>query len=144
MSLRQGILFLIALGLPLGNGEASDPTPAPSGELQKLARARLEAARRVFEGFWRDKNWRSVELPYTWSRRWLKAQCQVSDKHPDRVAAFQAHLDRMRDLERVIGKALREGLDNVDDLQAAAYFVVEASEWLARAQARGPGSVKKP
>jgi hypothetical protein len=144
MSLRKGILFLIVFALTLGNANASDPTAVSSGELPKLMQAKLDAARRVFEGYWRDKNWRSVELPYTWSCRWLDAERQVSAKHPDQVAAFRAHLNRMRELESVIAKALRERLDNVDELQATAYYVAEATEWLARAKALGPLAVKKP
>jgi hypothetical protein len=136
MSLRQGVLMLIAFGLTLSNVEGSDPEPAPSGVLAKRARAKLEAARRTFEGFWKDKAWREVEVPYRWSRRWLEAQCQVSDRWEDRVAAFRQHLELMRGLEQITRKAFRDRLERVDDVNASAYYVAEAAEWLARAEAQ--------
>src|SRR5690242_11507315 len=115
---RQGVLLLIAFALTLGNAEASDPGETPSRELVKLMRAKLEAARRTFEGLWDAQNWRRVEVPYTWSRRWLAAQSQLSDNREDRITAFRDHLERMRELEQVAKDEFRDRLSNVDEVHA--------------------------
>src|SRR5262245_167529 len=139
---QHWVPLLIAFGLTLSNQEGSGPTPAPSGELAKLARARLETARRTFEGFWSAKEWRDVEIPYRWSRRWLDAQCRVNDRREDQVAAFRQHLDRMRELEQLTRQAFRVRLVGIEFVHAAEYYVAEAAEWLAHAQAGGQKSVK--
>jgi len=143
MSLRQSVLLLIAFALTLGNAEASDPSQAPSDQLVKLTRAKLDAARRTFEGLWESQNWRRVEVPYTWSRRWLAAQSQLSDNREDRIAGFRDHLERMRELERVTKDEFRDRLSNVDEVHATGYYVAEAAECLARAKAASLGSVTK-
>jgi hypothetical protein len=143
MSLRTWVLPLIALSLPLSNAAGSDPPTAPSDAPAKLVRAKLEAARRTFEKFWKDKQWREVEIPYRWSRRLLKAQCQASDKTEDRVAAFQQHLDRMQELERITRGDYRKRFDTISEVSATEYYVVEAAEWLERVKAEGGRSVAK-
>jgi hypothetical protein len=143
MSQRLCVLVLLAFGSTLAGAEASDPARSTSGELGKLRAAKLEAVRRVFEGFWRDKTWRSVEAPYRWSRRWLEAQRQLSERQADQVAAFRQHLDRMRELRQISRRDFRGRLGNVNAVHATEHYVTEAAEWLARATTRGPRSVRK-
>ena len=90
MSLRQWLLMLIVLALTLSNAYGADPTRSPSDEPAKLARAKLEAARQTFEGYWKDKYWRDVEIPYRWSRRWLEAQRQLSARQEDQGGGLSA------------------------------------------------------
>jgi len=156
VGLAAGLLVLNLL-LPVGRAQepatnftnaqpapdAPNPKQASSNELAKLARARLEAARRTFEGYWTNKELGRVENTHIWSRRWLEAQCQVNDRWEDRVAAFQQHLDRMKDLAQITTMQERERLVSVDEVNATQYYVAEAAEWLARAKAEDHTAVKK-
>jgi hypothetical protein len=141
MSLRQWLLMPIVLGLTLSNANGADPARSPSDKLAKLALVKQEAARQTFEGYWQDKYWREVEIPYRWSRRWLEAQRQLSAKQEVQVAAFRQHLDRMKGLEEVTRQQFRDGgRAKVYEINAAEYYVAEAAEWLAEAKGRGEGS----
>jgi hypothetical protein len=143
MATRNWAVLLIAFGLALGDARGSDPPAPPGGVPAKFARAKLEAARRTFEQLWKDREWRQVETPYLWSRRWLEAQCQVSDQPRDRVAACQRHLDRMRDLAEMSRALFKERLVRVAEVHATEYYIAEAEEWLARAKARAGMPGKK-
>jgi len=92
--------------------------PAPKAEdkadqLKRLAEERLDAARTAYEGYWtrfevgRDRE----DAVHLWSRRWLQAQLDLSDKKADRdaaLAAYQARLKKTDELARarlLLGKA---------------------------------------
>jgi hypothetical protein len=144
MSPRQWLPVLIVFGLTLGNANGADPAPAPATEPAKLTRTKLEAARQTFEGYWKDKYWRDVEIPYRWSRRWLDAQRQLSAKQEEQVTAFRQHLDRMKGLEEITRQQFQDGgLAKVYEIHATEYYVAEAAEWLAQAKERGEGVISK-
>jgi hypothetical protein len=144
MTLLQRLLMLIVLGLTLSNANGADPGRSPSDKPAKLALAKLEAARQTFEGYWQDKYWRDVEIPYRWSRRWLEAQRQLSAKQEDQITACQQHLDRMKGLEEVTRQQFRDGgRAKVYEINATEYYVAEAAEWLAQAKGRAEESVSK-
>src|SRR5579872_5577398 len=70
---------------------------------KELLENRLEAARHVFrDNLQRLKAGQAVcdEGFLSWSERWLVAELAISDKRPDRMAAFKAHVERARELER--------------------------------------------
>src|SRR4051812_12081531 len=92
----------ILLGLlpPLIRAEPEAPPKVP----EKLARAKVDAARKTYEVVWQNNREGLVpfaEVAYRWSKRWLKAELELSDKKADRAAAYQAHLERMRELTRI-------------------------------------------
>src|SRR5262245_46728700 len=87
------VLATVVLSLTLAQLHGDEPaTPA---------QVKLEAARKTFEAYWAYRSWSDVEIPYRWSCRWLEAQNQRSDARKDRIAAFQAHLKRMKALQRI-------------------------------------------
>ena len=45
---------------------------------------------------------------HRWSVRWMEAECDATPDRPGRVAAAQAHLDRMKSVE--LGKIARKEL----------------------------------
>jgi hypothetical protein len=100
----------------------------------KLAQAKLDAARKTFESVWASQNYREAEVPYQWSRRWLEAWCAVCDKKEDKVAAYRQHLARMQELERLIQKEYQQQVVSLNQVNASHYFVVEAEQWLAEAK----------
>jgi hypothetical protein len=71
---------------------------------------------------------------YRWSKRWLKAEREQSERPADPVAALQAHLDRMRDLEQIVQKLQRGGLTTVDEISAVEFYKSEAELWLLQAK----------
>jgi hypothetical protein len=146
---RQWLVTLIVFGLTLSNAPAAEPAPVPADEsanfaLAKQEAAKRDAARRTFEGYWKDRYWRDVEIPYRWSRRWVEAECKLSAKQVDQVAAYQQHLDRMKELGQITRQQFQDGrLVKVDEIDATEYYVAEAAEWLAQAKGRADGAVSR-
>jgi hypothetical protein len=128
------ILPVLALGLVLGGVQAGDPVTSTALAPDRLAQAKLEAARKTFESVWASRNYRQVETPYQWSCRWLEAQLQVGDKKEDKVAAHQQHLKRMQELERLTQQQYQQQILGITQVHAARYYVVEAEESLAQAK----------
>ncbi len=70
---------------------------------------------------------------YRWSIRWLQAEQDLSPKGPGRLAALEAHLKRMIELEKRVEMLNRNLLPNTQKLEAE-WFVLEARLWLERAK----------
>src|SRR5262245_48360068 len=100
LALVLGLMAVFA-----AEGAAGPPGPAA------LARARLDAARRAYDGYARFTYEQSgdPEKAYTWSRRWMEAQQALGGDRAARRAALQAHLDRMRNMERFLTEIARTG-----------------------------------
>jgi hypothetical protein len=106
------------------------------------AKARLDAARKTYEGMF--ARWRTdpsarlrPEDFYSWSRRWMDAEREVADKPEARVAAAQAHLDRMTKCEQMVRRKHDVGLDTFAyEVTGAEFYRLEAERWLAEAKAR--------
>jgi RNA polymerase sigma factor (sigma-70 family) len=86
--------------------EKAGPTPKADEQadrLKRLAAARLDAARAAYEGYWlRYELHRGREdAVLLWSRRWLQAQLDLSDRKADRDAALAAHLARLRKVDEI-------------------------------------------
>jgi hypothetical protein len=126
------VLLLLGL-LPAGSSRA-DPEPAAAPS--RLARQRLEAARKTYEATWANYRERraSQDSLYRWSLRWLEAERQLGGPRADQVAAFKGHWERMRELERLIANLQRVGQAVIDEVSAAEYYRVEAEIWLVQAR----------
>jgi hypothetical protein len=128
------LVFLILLVIP---GLAGARPEADQAAIRAdLARQRRDAARKTFEVTW--INYRQGraggDTLYRWSRRWLKAERELSDRPAEQVAAFKAHLDRMRNLERLVQNVQPTGQTTVDEVSGAAFYRAEAELWWFRAQ----------
>jgi hypothetical protein len=128
------IIGVLGSGLLQAGGDAPKVVP-------KLQKAKLEAARQTYKVIW--QNYKEglappVELPYRWSCRWLQAQREVSDQKADQVAAFQAHWERMREIERIERELRRSRVNPVNEVTAAEYYRIEAEIWLEQAKSGGP------
>jgi hypothetical protein len=115
-------------------GAASDQEAA--NNLARLAVQRRDAARRTYEALWLDYRERraSEDLLYRWSLRWLEADRELSDQQADQVAAYQAHFERMRDLDRIIRRLHGSGQTTIEEASATEYYRVEAEIWLLKAR----------
>jgi hypothetical protein len=102
-----------------------------------LLKARVDAARRTYEAL--AKNYIEsrpplAELLYRWSCRWLDAERHLSARQSDQVAACQAHLNRMKEVERVTKDRFRNRYVPIEEDSAAQFYRVEAEIWLAEAR----------
>jgi hypothetical protein len=130
-------LGLVPLGLPRAEQDHEQ-----ANTLERLAKQRVEAARKTYEVLWsnyRDGFRVSNDTLYRWSKRWLAAERDRSKKPADQTAALLAHRNRMADLERLIRNVRRVGQATVDELSAAEYYKTEAEVWLLQADAAKKG-----
>jgi RNA polymerase sigma factor (sigma-70 family) len=82
------------------------PVPGADGEadlLRKKAAARVDLARGAYAGYFLlfQLGMEHEQTVTLWSRRWLQAQLDLSDKQADRDAALQAHRDRLAKVDEI-------------------------------------------
>jgi RNA polymerase sigma factor (sigma-70 family) len=110
---------VLALGGPRSAPEASkkEGPAAKTGEKaaarSKRAAARLNLAKSAYQIAWvRFRFGREPEQTVNlWSRRWLQAQLDLSDKKAARDAALRAHWDRLKKVDEVARARLDLGND---------------------------------
>lgn len=80
----------------------------------------------------------TLEGVYTWSRRWADAQADGAPKG-DRVKAYMAHRDRMKQLLDKVKRKFETGLagGEKDKYEAARYYVAEAEYLLLKKTPEG-------
>jgi hypothetical protein len=103
------------------------------------AKARLEAARKVYEAilarYQVDINAKpDPEKLYQWSRRWMLAQRDLASKNEEQIAAAEGHLSRMKTM-----RALFEKIKNLDSASALdsfslSFFQFKAEQAVAEAK----------
>jgi hypothetical protein len=137
MNWSKVLLASLLVGLAVVVMVRGAAQPEAGDALARLSKERLDAARKTYEVKW--KNYREgirvgADTLYLWSLRWLEAEKLVGE-HPDKVAAAQGHLKRMRELERLIRDVDRAGQATIDEVTAVAFYRSEAEVLLI--QARG-------
>jgi hypothetical protein len=132
-AVRRPLLFGLALASFSVAPAPPDMPPKPS----PLAEARYKAASRQFEEVWAFYRQSRTDsfLTYDWSRLVLESQQDLSDARADRIAALEAHLERMRGLEALVLKVRKLGFGFSTDVGATAYYRIEAERWLEKARA---------
>ncbi|MBI1916700.1 MAG: hypothetical protein HYS12_18500 [Planctomycetes bacterium] len=130
------VLGLVCLLSVAGFAAPPDPTKVPP----ELAKAKLAAARKVYETRWKrfegGLGTFDPEFFSLWSHRWREAQREASTEKPGQVVAAQEHLERMKKLETIVQHRVKEGAATEGDAAAAAYYRIEAEIALVRAKAR--------
>jgi hypothetical protein len=125
-------------GLLLGSvANAAQAAPEAGDKTTALVKAKRDAARKTFEAIWVDyrEGRGGMERLYWWSRRWLESDQQLAgEQKAERVTAAQGHLDRMRQLERLIRNLQQSKVATIDEVSAAEYFRLEAELWLQQAK----------
>jgi hypothetical protein len=127
------MLSYVLFALTFGSGNVL-AAPAPEGPAvpPELAKSLEEVAKKTYE---KTCETGEFEKAYQWSRRWLEAERQRSDKKADRITAAQAHLDRMKALQKRAERERQNGQASQADVLAIEYYCVEAEIWLAQAKA---------
>jgi multidrug efflux pump subunit AcrA (membrane-fusion protein) len=121
-----------------------DPAPKPAAadaaDVKALARARREAAEKVYGALLKQRQLglagADAEQFYLWSRRWLEAQRDASGTKEERLAALEAHLQRMTDVQKVAAQLAKAGQAPTWQGAAADFYRTEAELWLAQEKAR--------
>jgi hypothetical protein len=130
--------------------EVKKPEPAketkPADEKTALLKARVAVADKAYHEAWeefgRTQRIGNVlvligkpEDVYTWSVRLLQAQRDVSTKHEEHIAALEAHLKRVTDLQNRVKMAAKELLSPRAESEAE-WYRLEAQLWLAKETAK--------
>jgi hypothetical protein len=117
------------------------PAPPPEGpkpeRKSSLAEDRYRAASRQFEEVWtfyRQSRTDSFQT-YFWSRLVLESQQDLARDKAERVAAFEAHRERMGKLESLVRRVRKLGFGFSTDVGATEYYRIEADRWLEKARA---------
>lgn len=102
-----------------------------------LKKALVETAKTTYEqnlAHMKGLEANSPEDLYVWSRRWLDAEVDLAANKDERVAAHQRHLDRMKDLEKILKNFATTGQGRQSDATAGTYYRTQAELWLMQAQ----------
>jgi hypothetical protein len=118
----------------LGSALAPSAPPEPKQPPWKLAEAKLDAARKTCELIAQDyaEGRASHEQFQLWSRRWMDAQKQVTPKRSEQLAAVEAHVDRMRQLEKAARKRVAAKRAPEWEGYATEYLRIEAELMLSQ------------
>jgi site-specific recombinase XerD len=128
---------LVWTGIVLSLAMATLLRAAPAAAPSKLAKAKVDAARRTYEVVWKNNKEGLApfaELAYRWSRRWLEAELELTDQKSDRLIAYQAHRERMRELARITRDRYRNRYNTVEEVTATDYYNAEAEIWIEQAK----------
>jgi hypothetical protein len=123
----------------LGVASEAQPEADAAKVSRALLKARVEAAHKTYDAL--AKNYVESrppigELLYRWSCRLLEAERELNDARDAQAAAYQAHLARMKDLERITKDRWRERYIPIEEMSASQFYRAEAEIWLARAKDR--------
>jgi hypothetical protein len=130
--------FIVA-GIGLGLLAATLLRAAPGAVPSKLLQNKVAAARKTFEVIWRNNREGLVpfaELAYRWSKRWLEAELEIRDQKADRLAAYQAHRERMLELARITRERYRNRVNTIEETTATDFYCAEAEIWVEQAKAK--------
>ncbi len=130
-------LVAVILGLVLAAGVKPVDSEASKATV-RLAKGRLEAARKTYQVSWKNYRQRhaTADFLYLWSVRWLEAEKLVNAQSTEQLAALRGHLERMRQLEQLITELHRARQATVDEISAAEYYRTEAELWLLQTKER--------
>ena len=120
----------------LGQAEGGAAGAAANPAAAEAKRARLDAAKQMYEITLARHGAPAMESRYTWSRRWMEAERDAAADDAARHAAVNAHADRMKLLAEQSAKLHDAGRLQFADACAARYYAAEAEQW--RAEAAGP------
>jgi RNA polymerase sigma factor (sigma-70 family) len=130
-------------GFHLYIAKREDSKPRPAAKANDKLNALLKERQDTAKAEWEDRNQQFIAGQGTFSflydagRRWLDSQLDMTDKQSDRVAALEAHLQRMKELEKVQQARFDAGRIATPDLAQAKYYRLEAEIMLERAKSQG-------
>jgi hypothetical protein len=139
-----GVAFIVSLALIAAGWHTFAAEERETGEDEPRAanaKARLEAAKKVYESTWQHHVQDPEAVPFNldyyhdWSVRWLQAERDLSRTKAEQMAALEAHSRRMKSWKIKIARGVKEGTVPGYQDTAAEFFCLEAEEWLVAAKA---------
>ena len=140
-STAAGLAVVLLAGLALAAQQAGAGKGADAKQ-EDPRQAKLAAAKALYDGQLRARAAglsgidSDLAEQYTWSRRWMEAERDLAPDAAGRRAAGAAHLDRVRPALKSLERLHETGAAQFRDVLAARYYVAEAEQWLAEADAR--------
>jgi hypothetical protein len=133
-------LCVLVVGGVLFAARAAGPTRDKTVGAERLAKERLSAARRAYEAAWAkfkpfDLSKGDGEDVYRWSHRWMESGRDTAISKAERVAALQAHFERMKELEQEVQMYVRSTIP-IQQLAATQFYRAEAELWLLKERAK--------
>ena len=128
---------ILCLGLLLTMFSVAPAPPEAPRKHSPRAEARYKAALKQYEEVWtyyRQSRTESFQTCY-WSRLVLESQQDLCDTKAERIAALEAHRDRIARLEKLVLKVRKLGFGFSTDVGATTYYRLEAECWLEKAKA---------
>ena len=140
LALGTGLIAQQGTGGEVDQRKGMDPM---NPTVKALIEARMEVAKGVFEATMQRKKETLVkgafdEMP-AWSRRWMDEQIHLDPSPIKSLAAIQAHLDRIKRIEEMVGNEAKVGQGNAEDGLKMKYFRLEAEQMLAELRIINPG-----
>ncbi len=124
------LLFVCLCFLPLQASGGDD--------LAKSGKARVDAAEKAYKAWYDGQRNFAVGLGnpdtllYDLSVRWLRAEIDLATKKEERIAAYAAHLERMKDWAKLLGGPVGRNAPLPTIIDAT---VKEAEYWLVKERA---------
>ncbi len=135
---HSGLVMVMALGLGLAfaNDAQVRDDPASQPSLADLAQARFDAANKLFDTAWSYYRQKATSTPFVYftSHRLLRSELDLSDKRDKRIAAYEHHLSRVKNLQALVAKVQALGRVNTLEATEVSYYRAEAEYWLAQAR----------
>jgi hypothetical protein len=135
----------------LAHARAASEAPAPipadrAAAVTELLHARYRAARKLFDQAWSiykqaRPDPRRVSV---WSHFLMQAQRDMTNDKAQQIAALEAHLARIKDLETLMIKRRRFGVAQPVLEGTIEYFRLEAEYWVAEARATPEAPAPRP
>ncbi len=121
-----GILVLWRIGIP--HAVIAAPAPEARKVPKELLEKRRDAVQRVFNGKMQrvPRGLAQTDEFFGWSERLLEAELALSEQKENQITAFKAHLDRTREIERIVTRMVKAGIATNADLDVAAYERINA------------------
>jgi hypothetical protein len=121
-----------------GPGEpATKDTVSVDPAIKPLIESCVATAREVFEQEIKRYEETLTAFPDDtafWSRRWMEDQLRLGLKQAEGLAAIQAHLERVKHLEKIAEQYAKAGQGRTSDALKAKYFRLEAEQMLVVAR----------
>jgi hypothetical protein len=115
--------------------------PSVANDKAANAKARVAAAQKVYQGILDRAKidphaGLDPERLYQWSRRWMEAEFDLSDKQEDRIAVAEAHLERMKKTEAHLKELFEKKLVSPVEAAAQTFFRLEAEQRLVQVKGK--------
>jgi hypothetical protein len=116
------------------------PSHAVAADEEALAnaKARLEAATKVYEDLWKRAEADPARYPLdfdklcTWSARWMEAQRDAAGDANAKAKAVEDHLARVKDIGKLAKDLAKKGFTVGYDIAITDYYRLEAERLKAR------------